>query len=178
MAIDKNSTILKVSIVHPDYGLYEGDIMFDLKVDRSNISEEMENQPQLYAWWASLTELTRLQYNKAKMALDVYEAELDRKFREEAAGGKITEAQMNAMIKRDPEWQKKTTDVYELKYKVGVLEAATWSFAQRADMIKALAPGLSYEGNRVELRDKKVVATDQQFSSPPVRQPIRQPVKQ
>jgi hypothetical protein len=159
---ERNARLLKITVEHPDFGLYEGDIDVDLKVDKSNLSDEMEEQPSKYAWWASLTELVRLQFNKRKLGLSIYEAELDKKFREEM-GGKVTEAQMKGLTARDEKWQSLNLEVIELKYKLGVLEAATWAFSQRADMIKALAPSLAYEGRSVMVKGVT-----------PVRHPVEQ----
>ena len=149
----RNVKLLKITIEHPDYGKYEGDISTDLKVDKGNLSEEIDEQPSKYAWWASLTELVRLQYNQKKMELSIYEAELDKRFREEAKGEKITEAQMKGLVNRDKKWQDLNSAIFDLKYKVGILEAATWAFSQRADMIKALAPGLAYETYKPQARE-------------------------
>jgi len=164
--MDRNVRLLKVTIEHPNYGLYEGDITADLKVDKSNLSDEMEEQPSKYAWWASLTELVRLQHNQKKLDLSIYEAELDKKFRGTTDGGKITEAIMKGLVQRDERWQELNREVFELKYQVGVLEAASWAFSQRADMIKALAPSLAYEGRRLDVKEDA-----------PIRKPIRNPVQ-
>ena len=165
--MDRKIELLKVSLNHPDYGLYEGDIAADLKVDKNNLTDEMEEQPSKYAWWASLTELVRLRHNQKKLDLSIYEADLDKKFREEADGGKVTEAQMKGLVQRDTKWQQLNRDLFELKYQVGVLEAASWAFSQRADMIKALAPSLAYEGRRLDVKE------DAFTTHKPVRTPVQ-----
>ena len=163
---DKNLQLMKIDITTPDYGSFQSDMAVDLKVDKSNLSDEMEQQPSLYAWWASLAEYVRNQHSRKKFELQVLEAELDEEFRQEADRDNIkaTEKWMEGKIHRDSRWKNLSGEVLDLRYKVGILDSATWSFQQRAEMIKALAPTAAYE-SRIEHRE-----TEQK----PVRTPVTQ----
>ena len=157
---DKNLKLMTIDITTPDFGRFQADMAIDLKVDKSNLSEEMEQQPSLYAWWSSLTEHVRNLYNSKRLELQILEAELDEHYRQEAEkeGVKPTEKWMEGKIGRDEQWQALSKEVIHLNYNTKILESATWSFQQRAEMIKALAPTAAYE-SRMEFKEAKPVRT-------------------
>ena len=169
--VDKNLKLMKIDITTPDFGRFTADMAVDLKVDKSNLSEEMEQQPSLYAWWASLSEHVRNQYNSKRLDLQILEAQLDESYRQEAEDTNVraTEQWLNGKIHRDERWQQLSKEVLDLGYKTKVLESATWSFQQRAEMIKALAPTAAYEA-RMELRED----TAEPKPAKPVRTPVTQ----
>lgn len=157
-------------------GVSTGDLGTDLMIDKHDLQEEMAHQPSIYAWWCVQAEEAKALCAGRQLDLKVYEAELDEKIRKEAERDerKVTEAQIGREIKLDTGWISISEEVIELQRQAGVLESAKWSLAQRAEMLRSMAPGAFYESR---LASTKFPEDDDKRPAPSgERSPRRTPV--
>jgi len=116
------------------------DIGEQLNIDRNNLDLEFSEQAGLYAYWAIVAEEARANYEKASLALEVLEAELDGVIRDEAreSGEKITEKVVESRINSDLGRQKRCEDKIEARKQANIMAVVKDAFGQRASMLQAL----------------------------------------
>ena len=87
-----------------------------LKVSESTLESELIEHSAKYAWFAVLLAKARKAYEQEKFELEVLEAELGRRYREELKlSAKVTERAIEEAILRDPLWQGKKQRVLDGK---------------------------------------------------------------
>ena len=143
----------------------EGSLSEDLKIDKHNLDDEIAHQPEQYAWWSTRADIAKSLLAGRQLDLKIYEAELDERLRKEAKAReeKLTEAQLANNIEKDRKWKDISADIIELQKQVSVLVSALFAMAQRAEMLKAIAPGAYYESR---------ASTEVPVKRNPVRTPV------
>ena len=121
--------------------VFECDPETELKLDEVTINDDLKDQPSWYAWYASLQERAEAEYQMAKFALEITEAETDARIRI-TSEKKPTEAQLKAMIVLDEDCQKARLAVIEAKKIVGILRAVKEAFQHRKECAIALASNM------------------------------------
>jgi len=122
----------------------EGDIDLaaELKIDRNNLSEEMEEQASRYIYWAVLAEESAANVNRAKMHLEILEGELIKEYRtnlEREASGRITDTMVGAAVHSDKRYIRAREDMVDLQRHAGVMRSAERAFAMRKDALIQVA---------------------------------------
>ena len=114
-----------------------------LKVDRNNLTQELSEQPALFAYFASLEQDARDRYNRTKLDLELYEAQQDVKIRyvmtqQRPAGQWIMDKEVDRRIKIDPRWLQLYEAFLDASKDWGMLQAARQAFEQRKDVLVTL----------------------------------------
>ena len=75
-----------------------------LRVDRSNLSEELANHAEYYAYWGYIGAQVNFNLEALKLECDILKADIDMQIRKAAANNakKVTEAQIGALIDKEP----------------------------------------------------------------------------
>jgi hypothetical protein len=142
---------------------YDLDMAKDLGIDKASINADLANQPAMFAWYATLSELAKDKVAKAKSHLEVTEAELDQRIRRDwdiDRNGKMTEAGVSASIKLSPIYQKAESQLQEAQKTNGLLNVARQAFDQRKDMLISLAANMRAESDtEITVLKEKVAKT-------------------
>jgi len=120
--------------------LYKIDLSDDLKINRETIDTALSRQPGLFGWIAVLEAMATNQVDKRKVELDRCYSQLDIRFRKEARRkeGKITEAQLLAMISTDETYIKHQDRYLSAKRDAGLLKALVMALVHKRDSMVAL----------------------------------------
>ncbi len=120
---------------------FKRDLSEDLKVDKVNLTEELSQQPTLFAWWATLAEAAKDLSRRADLKVLLLEAELGQEFRMIAAKKTIrtTEKGLEEQMQRNARWLEAVEQKLEARKQVSVLSACVAAMAQRASMLAALS---------------------------------------
>ena len=113
-------------------------------IDTNDLTEEISKQPGAYAYYAytlavhdtlrARAELKR-KLTDAKIRLDIKRVDS----RDGRSGGP-TVGQIEAMVENNPEYQDTVIDVRNAEFRVQLLQADVNASAQKAAMLKLLAP--------------------------------------
>lgn len=135
-------------------GQLVGDLEADLYIDNSFLEEEFLKQPELFAWWATATELAKDLVGRQKFVLERMAATLDHGIRLSAVsnpvGGKpikLTEAQITHQITSDEKYQEAMLAYLEYKKQLGMLQAGKEAMEQRRDMLISLGANYRAEAS-------------------------------
>lgn len=106
----------------------------------ADIGTEMTKQSALFAQVAFASARARNNVEQIKMNLSLLEADLDSVARKALLnqGEKVREAAVEALIKKDVQWISRHNALLEARLELGILEAATEAFRQRAMMLSGL----------------------------------------
>lgn len=109
----------------------------DLAIDKNNLNEAFVTQASLFAHYAQAHARMLQLDGRAKLLLEIAEAQLDKSLRDEAttAGVKWTETQLKQSIVRSPSYIKAALAANETKANLALAAAAVESFKQRRDML-------------------------------------------
>lgn len=115
------------------------DLQNELKVNESNLLQEMLQQPSKYIYWASLLEKINYFQEVKEIELETKIAQLDKSAREQCKTDDVkpTKDIVDAYIKRHPEYltAKKTVQHYE--YISSRIARIVKAFEQRKDMLQS-----------------------------------------
>jgi hypothetical protein len=113
----------------------------DLQIDVHQLDVEAAMQGELFFKWAERSAEATKARDRAKLALDVLEAELDSTIRqspEEYGLSKVTEGAIQSAIKQIEEWQKAQKDYIEARSESALTDHAVSAMEQRKRMIEVL----------------------------------------
>jgi len=104
------------------------------------IDVEMSRQAALFAQMAFAAAHAKNRADQQKLALEMLEADLDTAARKAltAQGEKIREAAIEAIIKKNGNWVDMYNAYLRERLELGIVEAATEAFKQRAMMLSGL----------------------------------------
>lgn len=111
-----------------------------LKIDRYNLDEDVERQPELFFEVAEAAALARSEQDQAKDSVDEVESRLDVDVRQKAErkDERITEKEIKARIRQHPERIAAMKNYLELKLGTEMLDQLRDSFKQRGYMLREL----------------------------------------
>ena len=120
---------------------FSGNIRDVLRISEGTILEELQNQPSIYAWFATLTEIAKSKVERQKLDIKVLRARLDEEKREALtkAGIKITEPKVDSAIEKDDRLILLSKEKIELDKNASILKAITDALNQRKDMLIQLS---------------------------------------
>jgi hypothetical protein len=120
----------------------------DLAIDGADINGEFMNQSELFAWWATVSELAKDKVNRIKFQLDRIYALKDHAVRLEltANKAKITEKVVENAVISSKEYQECMLELLESKKQYGLLQVGKEALTQRKDMLISLGANMRTEG--------------------------------
>lgn len=120
---------------------YVAQLKEDVRVDALNLDDALMNHASMFVHYATQTVSARRKYERTKVALEILEAQLDARKREEAAsdGKKTTEALIRNLIVSDPQYAAMTSRLIEAQAQWRLCEVAESAFVQRKDLILEVA---------------------------------------
>jgi len=131
-----------------------------LKCSEETINEDLKNQPSLFAWYAVLQELAEAKESQAKVELEVVDASLDAKFRNELKDAKATETIIRNKVILDDLHLEKLNELNQAKKEVGILRAIVAAFSHRKDILISLASNMRVSADpELWIKKKEVAAT-------------------
>jgi len=132
--------MLKLNINGQDVEL---DYITELELHEETINEDLKNQPSKFAFYCVLTEKAQEDLGEAKLALEILEAELDANIRLKLVEGKKpTEKSIQQTILLDLSYQEARMEIIMRAKAVGILRGLKESFAQRKEVLIALASNM------------------------------------
>jgi len=136
--------------------VHKVDLELDLEIDKTKLNDELAGQPSMYAWYATLCEMSRNKVLYLKNALEIMEAELDQQIRRDwdSDEGKMTEAGVAAKIKLNKKHQALVDSYLDAQLSQGKLMVAKVSFEQRKDMLISISANMRGETD-LELKVNK-----------------------
>ncbi|QFP93310.1 UNVERIFIED_ORG: hypothetical protein Xoosp15_45 [Xanthomonas phage Xoo-sp15] len=148
---------LRIIDENGEYQVY--DMREELKVNESNLLQEMLQQPSKYIYWSSVLEKIKFFQEKTELQLELVVARLDPQAREEIkkSGDKPTKDSVDAYIKQQTEFVEAKEQCLYYDYIAGRLARIVKAFEQRKDMLqsygKQIAEDKTYgagAGSRIE----------------------------
>ena len=112
------------------------DIKSLVTVDTENLDEEFKQQAGYYAWVSAVYAEAKAVTRQAKNELEVLEAKLSTKARDNEYAKTIVEVKQWVIGR--PEYQEKLTQLHEAQLYEDILQGAVRSLEQRKDMIVQL----------------------------------------
>lgn len=111
-----------------------------LRIDPVHIIEQLQQQPSLYAWWATLAESANDDFFIAKRQLAKVEALMDDKVREDArkAGEKVTESMVQHRILLEPDYRDAEENLIVARSSANHLSAFKRALEQRLVVLSAI----------------------------------------
>lgn len=121
----------------------------DIKIDPDDLDLEFLAQPTLMLKYTRHLAQMRKEVDEAKQNLDIKQAEVDRKIREnpEAYGiEKVTENSIRSAILTEDEFQEAQKDFLDAKYEMDMAQGAVNAFEQRKSALENLVKlhGMNY----------------------------------
>lgn len=113
----------------------------DLKIDPEQLDVEAGMQGELFFKWAQLSIEAREEYDRAKMALEILEAELTAKAKadpERFGIIKTTDLAVSKAVLLQPKWQEANDRLIKARANSYLLEKAVLAMEQRKRMIEIL----------------------------------------
>lgn len=114
---------------------YDGTIREVLQISEANLSDEFQNQPSTYAYFAALAEFAVADVEQKKLQFSVMEANLDSSKRLELKDQKVTEAVIRSAIIKDSKYQVLSEELIEAQRQLGILKSLVRALEQRKDML-------------------------------------------
>lgn len=113
----------------------------EIKIDRTCLEQELEEQPRKYAKYSSLCAILNKKLTDVKREVKEAYARLDAQVRELGRnnGTKLTETMIENMVITDPSYVEKQKEEANVSLMVDLLDGFRESFKQRKDMIVQLA---------------------------------------
>lgn len=105
-----------------------------LEIDRLRLDEEWTAQPKQFLVWSQTAADCQLEYDKAKAALDVTQAELSQDIRNNCSAyglDKVTEKAVETCIPAQPDYQLRVKRVNEARHALEVARAAVNALEHR-----------------------------------------------
>jgi hypothetical protein len=111
----------------------------ELAVNEGNLLQEMLQQPSKYIYWSSILEKIKLFQESKELELELLVARLDKDARRalEAEGTKPTKDNVEAYIKRQPEYESARKQCQYYDYISGRIQRIVKAFEQRKDMLQS-----------------------------------------
>lgn len=147
----------------------------DTTINPQQLDVEWIVLPELFYKYGEEFDLTEFELKKLKMKLDVLEATLDRKFRQidrnSTSKKSITEGQIKACIKINPEWQELQEKILETELRKKNIQTVCKALEFKKDALKQLvtlytneyysspttdSDGAAYLGKQNEVSQKNV----------------------
>ena len=113
----------------------------DLMIDPDGLDVEWLNQPARYMRYSELSAQARRDVDRAKAALDVVRATLDRDIRQHPdkfSLDKITESAVQSVLVVDPKYRTASDAVIQAQYEADLLNSAVRAFDQRKSALEGL----------------------------------------
>lgn len=110
---------------------------FRVEVDPNELDREWLEQPSLYFQYASFAADARKEWEVHKNYLELVKAEVDGRIREESEK-KPSEAAIDKMVVRSPEYQAQQARVNEARHKMDVVNAAVSALDHRKTALTKL----------------------------------------
>ncbi|QNK01767.1 hypothetical protein [Dyella telluris] len=109
----------------------------DLNINPLDLDAGMMRQAGLFAYYAEQAARAEHQASKFEHLVEVTEAKLDRKYRDEAAamGTKATEGQIKAKVSQDTQMKAAVMAYNEAKMIAGIAKGYAEAFRHRKDML-------------------------------------------
>jgi len=128
-------------------GIEKMDVLAELKIDSNNLDVELGQQPRSFCFYSTILADAEDATERAKMNMSVVEADLDQKIRAKAIADKtkVTEDSITNIIKSSKEHIEAKTAWLDCKRDEGKIRAYVEAWAQRKDMLKAIAGRAMYE---------------------------------
>lgn len=120
----------------------------DLPINGADINGEFMEQPELFAWWATVSELAKDRVASTKYQLERIYATKDHAVRLELteAKAKITEKIVENTVITSKEYQECMFELLDAKKQLGLLLAGKEALVQRKDMLISLGANMRTEG--------------------------------
>ncbi len=120
----------------------------DLPINGADINGEFMEQSELYAWWATVSELARDKVARTKYQLERIYALKDHEVRLEltAAKAKVTEKVVENAVITSEEYQTTMLELMSCKKQLGLTLAGKEALIQRKDMLISLGANMRVEG--------------------------------
>jgi hypothetical protein len=116
------------------------DLKAELRVNESNLHQEMLHQPSKYIYWSSILERLRFFQEQKELELEVVVANLDTAAREhyvQSGNPKPTKDMVESFIKKQPEYMEAQTQVQYYNHIAGRVQRIVKAFEQRKDMLQS-----------------------------------------
>ena len=109
----------------------------ETRITDINLDESFQKQSSLRAYYGAIAAQQDAEAARAKMNVDVVEAQLDRKYREAAAteGRKVTEKALESAVKLDPEWAEAKKRYIDAQCMADIARTMVASLNDRRDML-------------------------------------------
>jgi len=137
----------------------EYDLEKELRIDPTQLDEELIAQPSKFAWIATLHEYAKDFAQQKKMEFEEVKAELDIQVREAAAkeGTKVTEAVVKNMVTQMDSFKEAQAEYFEVSKLANLLGVGVTAFHQRANML------ISFSANRRVELDGEITALAKKY---------------
>jgi len=112
----------------------EEQIKEDLRIDDTNLQEELRRQPGKYFYWSVVRAKASEKRRMKSMNLKEVDAKLEREVRERMSSGpkiKITERMLDEYLSEHPEHKAANSEVIKAQYAEDLLEACVEAFKER-----------------------------------------------
>lgn len=146
------------------------DLELDLNIDPTDLDDEITRQPGRFAKYAQEHAQAEKQAKHAKLQLDVFEAALDKKIRDRAAGTgkKLSEKMVDSLIKQNDEWIERKKALHEAEAVADQIKAIVEGMRQKKDMLvtfcanarQEMGSNFSMKGNANQQYEIPLIGTD------------------
>jgi hypothetical protein len=178
MAKPPNLKVPEISVnLKLDGADFSRELSDDIPIQSPDLDMEFVEQPERFAWWATVVELAKDRMARTKYQLERIYALKDHAVRLELteAKAKITEKIVENSVVTSKEYQECMLDLLETKKQLGLAMAGKESMIQRKDMLISLGANLRAEGssNISILKDAaKQRYQEKQEEKKPVKRPV------
>ena len=109
----------------------------ETRINEINLDDAFQKQSSLRAYYGAVAAEADAVASRRKMAIDVVEAKLYKKYRDQAAtdGVKVTEAALTAQIKSDPVWLETKKLYIDAQAHADLARSFVASLSDRRDML-------------------------------------------
>jgi hypothetical protein len=109
----------------------------DLAVNPNDLDDAVTSQAPMFVHYAQQAAYARRQWEKAKLAAEILESQLDATWRKKLAddNSKVTEAMVTNAIKSDPRYAAAQNQIIEARALFDIANDAREAYMQRKDMI-------------------------------------------
>lgn len=146
---DRDIPILKLKL---DDKVYPIDVAADLYVT-DDLDTELDRNPSLFVWYGVMAEDAQTNFKNLKLKLDEKKDELKTMIRDSKRDGKITVAEVDALVATNPEVKKLKRRLITVEGIAGKLKTYREGFSQRAFMLHSKGNNRRAEGPMTILED-------------------------
>jgi hypothetical protein len=112
----------------------------DLYIEEGALNTEFCEQASKFAFYGGIHSDCYIELESRKRALSSYEAEIELDIRQKVSenlgqGERMSEAKIEAALKREPKWQEISSSVLQMQAIVGKLDVWKDAFKQRSQML-------------------------------------------